>query len=281
MLGISLRHSPIRIIIMFPGRCLFAGMMEKKSNTEYTSMHGCSHADDGKLEEELRQVCKKTVAQFQHTYQFDLISLSPTTESNELKRTASVGQFGSQAAQTPSTWRWESVDLQTTYVPEFYHPQYARSRKSEQSYLVKTASVPLFLSTQSKQALPVPNNIKSSPKKTNVPKPSKNLFTLWQPRIRRSLRTEHAPGEVKDNKASTGSRDSTDQNPKNDKSTKVQTDPSRRSRSQDTGELPNMKGIIIRRSVTTDRDTRQCGREYKSNIKANSALDRHLVSIFH
>ncbi|THD25284.1 hypothetical protein D915_004055 [Fasciola hepatica] len=244
---------------MFPGRCLFASMMDNSPS------------------EELKRACKESVAHFRHIYQLDLDTIGATGESNELKRTSSVGQFSPRTSRIPTAWRWETVDLKTTYVPEFYHPQYAESRKYEQKSLFKSVSVPLIPRSPCKlvsQQSASSKTAKIIKKPAATPKHPKTLFTLWQPRIRRSIRsTGQVKSELQIPKENTS---------ESEVSTKVQNDLDRRSRSQDAEEWLTAKRNIRfpHRSVTVDRDTnrgKQYNRENKSETNDNPATGRSSI----
>ncbi|VDP70875.1 unnamed protein product [Echinostoma caproni] len=173
---------------MFPRRCLFACAADKS-----TVAPAVSGAKSGPTEE-LKRACRKSVAHFRRIYQFDLELSRPTVDSCELKRTTSMGQFGSNResdSRVPNVWHWESVDLRTTYVPEFYHPEQAKLPGYQREVLSKSVSAPVIPRTPHKVINRLPARVKSKQGVATdaTPSTSPTLFTLWRPKIRRSTQS--------------------------------------------------------------------------------------------
>ncbi|CAL8083269.1 unnamed protein product [Calicophoron daubneyi] len=154
---------------------------------------------------EFIEACRTSVHYFQKKYNFDVEKMIPI-EGEQLSK------WNESPVDCKQTWRWESLDVEHSYVPSFYHQKHYGTRMtgfSDESGLERDPCLPCtpYKSTQlyncSSKSISstlvkgarVPNR---GDKMTQSPKsdfPAErlyeasgvvNLFSLWQPKIKRS-----------------------------------------------------------------------------------------------
>lgn len=118
---------------MVPARCLFKELEISQSNSFQDTDRR------KKCKQEADHACARSVELLRLRYNFDVVQMTPLESRDQMDKENTVGVASTHTGRrcvscgsfladewlnlTPQKWNWQSVPLETEYVPTFYHPR--------------------------------------------------------------------------------------------------------------------------------------------------------------